>query len=126
MGDKKPMDIKREFDDIIQEKGNISFELKQISWYGRDAKYDIRKYYADSGRMGKGVTGLTEEGLGNLCKIIIKNELCDLDEVEETLKKVRAKNDKVLDINEYKDDENDEENEQIEETDDESVVNMYR
>ena len=36
-------------------------ELNLISWNERDAKYDIREWSADGGKMGKGVTLSKEE-----------------------------------------------------------------
>jgi hypothetical protein len=36
-------------------------ELNLISWNDRDAKYDIRDWSADGGKMGKGVTLSREE-----------------------------------------------------------------
>lgn len=36
-------------------------EVNLISWNDRDAKYDIRDWSADGGKMGKGVTFSKEE-----------------------------------------------------------------
>lgn len=54
--------------DIIKKFGLLSKsasgwvkELNLISWNGREAKYDIRDWSADPGKMGKGVTLSKEE-----------------------------------------------------------------
>ena len=36
-------------------------EVNLISWNDRDPKYDIREWFADHAKMGKGVTLSTEE-----------------------------------------------------------------
>lgn len=47
-------------------------EINLISWNGREAKYDIRSWSPDHGKMGKGVT-LTKEELSTLKAVL--NEL---------------------------------------------------
>ena len=49
-------------------------ELNLISWNDRDAKYDIREWSADGGKMGKGVT-LSKEELLALKELLNKIEL---------------------------------------------------
>ena len=49
-------------------------ELNLISWNERDAKYDIREWSADGGKMGKGVT-LSKEELLALKELLNKTEL---------------------------------------------------
>jgi len=49
-------------------------ELNLISWNDRDAKYDVRDWSADRGKMGKGVTLSTEELLA-LKKLLNSLEL---------------------------------------------------
>jgi len=49
-------------------------ELNLISWNERDAKYDIREWSADGGKMGKGVT-LSKEELLALKELLNKIEL---------------------------------------------------
>jgi hypothetical protein len=49
-------------------------ELNLISWNDRDAKYDIRDWSADAGKMGKGVT-LSREELLALRDLLNKMEL---------------------------------------------------
>jgi hypothetical protein len=49
-------------------------ELNLISWNERDAKYDIREWSADGGKMGKGVT-LSKDELLALKELLNKIEL---------------------------------------------------
>ena len=49
-------------------------ELNLISWNDRDAKYDIRDWSADGGKMGKGVT-LSKDELLALKELLNKIEL---------------------------------------------------
>jgi len=51
-----------------------SKELNLISWNERDAKYDIREWSADGGKMGKGVT-LSKEELLALKELLNNIEL---------------------------------------------------
>lgn len=45
---------------VLSEKGNWTKELNMVSWNERPAKYDIRDWNHEDGKMGKGTT-LTEE-----------------------------------------------------------------
>ena len=49
-------------------------ELNLISWNEREAKYDLRDWSADGGKMGKGVT-LSKEELLALKELLNKIEL---------------------------------------------------
>jgi hypothetical protein len=49
-------------------------EVNLISWNDRDAKYDIRDWSADGGKMGKGVT-LSKEELLALKELLNNIEL---------------------------------------------------
>jgi len=49
-------------------------ELNLISWNDRDAKYDIRDWSADGGKMGKGVT-LSREEMSALKELLNNIEL---------------------------------------------------
>ena len=49
-------------------------ELNLISWNDREAKYDIRDWSSDGGKMGKGVT-LSKEELLVLKELLNKIEL---------------------------------------------------
>ncbi|HZK00407.1 MAG TPA: PC4/YdbC family ssDNA-binding protein [Tissierellaceae bacterium] len=45
---------------VLSERGVWTKELNKVSWNERPAKYDIRDWNHDEGRMGKGTT-LTDE-----------------------------------------------------------------
>lgn len=45
---------------VLSERGTWSKEINKVSWNDRPAKFDIRDWNHDEGKMGKGVT-LTEE-----------------------------------------------------------------
>lgn len=45
---------------VLSEKGNWTKELNKVSWNDRPAKYDIRDWNHEEGKMGKGIT-LTDE-----------------------------------------------------------------
>jgi hypothetical protein len=51
-----------------------SKQLNLISWNDRDAKYDLREWSPDGGKMGKGVT-LSKEELLALKELLNKMEL---------------------------------------------------
>ncbi len=54
---------------ILSEKGKWTKELNKVSWNDREAKYDIRDWNHDDGKMGKGIT-LSEEELEKLTEAI--------------------------------------------------------
>lgn len=54
---------------VLSEKGKWTKELNKVSWNERPAKYDLRDWNHDDGKMGKGTT-LTKEELENLKEII--------------------------------------------------------
>ena len=67
--------------EIVKKIGTLSTtasgwakELNLISWNDRDAKYDIREWSADGGKMGKGIT-LSKEELLALKELLNKIEL---------------------------------------------------
>lgn len=45
----------------LSERGIWTKELNKVSWNGRPAKYDIREWNHEEGKMGKGVTLSDEE-----------------------------------------------------------------
>ena len=64
--------------EIVKEVGVLSEtsrgwtkELNQISWNGREPKYDIREWAPDHKKMGKGVT-ISKEEMENL-KALLKD-----------------------------------------------------
>ncbi len=46
---------------ILSEKGNWTKELNKVSWNDRAAKFDLRDWNHEEGKMGKGVTLSDEE-----------------------------------------------------------------
>ena len=46
---------------ILSEKGAWTKELNKVSWNDRPAKYDLRDWNHEEGKMGKGVTLSDEE-----------------------------------------------------------------
>lgn len=54
---------------ILSEKGEWTKELNKISWNERPAKFDLRDWNHEKGKMGKGVT-LTDEELKNMRKVL--------------------------------------------------------
>ena len=98
------MEIEEGFDFIIEESGNNSTNLRKVSWNGRPAKIDIRKWSYEDGkeRALRGITlsddgadeltgVLAEQGYGNtkrLIKAVMSREeyedaMNHLDDVEE-------------------------------------------
>jgi hypothetical protein len=59
---------------ILSEKGNWTKELNKVSWNDRPAKYDMRDWNHEEGKMGKGVT-LTQEEVQNLKQVLQAIEL---------------------------------------------------
>lgn len=75
------------FDFIIEEKGNMFIALRKISWGGRDAKLDLRKWYSSDGgeTMSKGVS-FTDEGAHELTKTLISEGYGYTDEIINSIK----------------------------------------
>lgn len=48
--------IKEVVSSIPSDKAGWNVELNLVSWYGREASYEIRKWSEDHSRCGKGVT----------------------------------------------------------------------
>lgn len=46
---------------VLSEKGNWTKELNKVSWNERAAKYDIRDWNHEEGKIGKGITLSDEE-----------------------------------------------------------------
>ena len=62
--------------------GTWSTHLTEVSWNGREAKFDIRPWNDDMSKMGKGVS-LTLEELIELHDIIERKILLEEEEIEE-------------------------------------------
>ena len=76
-------EVDETFDHLIEEKGNQAIFFRRVSWGGRDAKPEIRKWYVDgtSETPGKGVTFMTEEGPDELVRIMTEIGYGKTDEV---------------------------------------------
>ena len=46
---------------VLSERGKWTKEFNKVSWNDRDAKFDIRDWNHEEGKMGKGVTLSDEE-----------------------------------------------------------------
>ncbi|MBU5425462.1 hypothetical protein KQI41_03460 [Tissierella pigra] len=46
---------------VLSEKGNWTKEFNKVSWNNRPAKFDLRDWNHEEGKMGKGVTLSDEE-----------------------------------------------------------------
>ncbi len=58
---------------VLSEKGEWTKELNKVSWNDRPAKFDLRDWNHEEGKMRKGITLTDEE-----CKEL-KNALGDID-----------------------------------------------
>lgn len=82
-------EVDEEFDYLVEEKGNQAIFFRRVSWGGRDAKPEIRKWYVDgtSETPGKGVTFMTEEGPDELVKVMTEVGFGKTDEILENISK---------------------------------------
>lgn len=65
-------DIKYEITEriaILSETSKWTKELNKVSWGGRDAKYELRNWSKQEGKIGKGITFTVEE-LTNLKEVL--------------------------------------------------------
>ena len=78
-------EVDKEFDYLIEEKGNQALFFRRVSWGGREAKPEIRKWYVDgtSETPGKGFAFMTEEGPHELVKTMIDTGYGKTEEVLE-------------------------------------------
>ncbi len=54
---------------VLSEKGDWTKEINRVSWNDRPAKYDLRDWNHEQGKMRKGIT-LTDEECKNLKEIL--------------------------------------------------------
>lgn len=54
---------------VLSEKGKWTKELNKVSWNGRAAKYDLRDWNHEEGKIGRGIT-FTQEELENLKEVL--------------------------------------------------------
>ena len=78
-------EVDKEFDYLIEETGNQALFFRRVSWGGREAKPEIRKWYVDgtSETPGKGFAFMTEEGPHELVKTMIDTGYGKTEEVLE-------------------------------------------
>ena len=62
-------EITQHFGVLSRSKGGWTLELNQVSWGGREPKYDIRSWSPDHQKMGKGIT-LNQDELNTLKQIL--------------------------------------------------------
>lgn len=76
-----------DFDFIIEEGQNTSINLRKISWNGRPAKLDIRKWsYTENGERAMKGIGLTDDGANELTNILVEQGYGDTRRLVEALK----------------------------------------
>lgn len=82
-------EVDSNFDYLIEEKGNQALFFRRVSWGGRDAKPEIRKWYVDgtSETPGKGFSFMTEEGPNELIKVMTDLGYGNTDEILENISK---------------------------------------
>ena len=54
---------------ILSESGKWTKELNKVSWNERPAKFDLRDWNHEEGKMGKGIT-LSEVEISNLKEVL--------------------------------------------------------
>lgn len=54
---------------VLSENKGWTKELNKVSWNDRPAKYDLREWHHEDGKMGKGAT-LTDEEIRNLKEVL--------------------------------------------------------
>ncbi len=59
---------------ILSEKHNWTKELNKVSWNNRTAKYDLRDWNHNEGKLGKGIT-LNDEEVQNLKEVLNNMEI---------------------------------------------------
>ncbi|UTC67343.1 MULTISPECIES: YdbC family protein [unclassified Treponema] len=67
--DEFKFEITKSYGIISEGKGGWNTELNEVSWNGREPKFDIRAWSQDHQKMGKGIT-LTKEELIALKKLL--------------------------------------------------------
>lgn len=82
-------EVDKDFDHLIEEKGNQAVFFRRVSWGGRDSKLELRKWYVDGTKEtpGKGFSFMTEEGPDELVRIMTDLGYGKTDEVLENISK---------------------------------------
>ena len=91
--------------EIVHDYGSIdidennSIKICEVKWNGRKPKgYDIRRYQKDEDRLGKGIT-IPYDNIEELIDILVKNNLCDLNILEEKIKEQKSSFFNINDFN---------------------------
>jgi hypothetical protein len=81
-------EVDKDCDYIFDERGNTVLALRKVSWGGRDAKLELRRWRVDIEKEtpDKGFTFLTEQGPHNLVKTLIDNGFGNTREILEGIK----------------------------------------
>ena len=82
--------VQKEFDRVIDEKGNTSIMMRKVAWGDSDTyKLEVRKWHIKDNKEvpSKGVTFMTEEGPSNLANAIIDQGYGKTEDYLHTLKK---------------------------------------
>lgn len=82
--------------EVLKEYGEIaldedtSIKVAEIKWNGRQPKgFDIRRYTKEDNRYGKGIT-IPYDKTNDLVDIFVSKELCDIDNLEDNIKKRKS------------------------------------
>ena len=82
-------EVDQDFDYLIEEKANQAVFFRRVSWGGREAKPELRKWYVDGTKEtpGKGFSFMTEEGPDELVRIMTEIGYGKTDEVLSNISK---------------------------------------
>ena len=82
-------EVDKDFDYLIEERGTQALFFRRVSWNGKDAKPEIRKWYVDSTSEtpGKGFSFMTEEGPNELIRVMTDLGYGHTDEILENISK---------------------------------------
>ena len=82
------MEIEKGFDFVLEEGANTSINLRRISWNGRPAKIDIRKWtYKDGEEHAMKGVGLSDEGANELTGVLVEQGFGETRRIIEAIKK---------------------------------------
>lgn len=81
--EEKAYKVEKEYD-IIDERGNAVIALRQVSWFDKPSKLEIRKWRITPDgdeRSDKGVPFLTEQGPHTLAEVLVENNFGDTNKI---------------------------------------------
>lgn len=91
---------------VVDENKNTTIEVKLIRWNGaKEARLDIRKWYPNQDKMGKGLAFFTNQGVTNLVTTLIEHGMVSEEAILNALSNVSQTRKKIDPIVELKDDE---------------------